>query len=109
MPRGDRTGPMGMGPRTGRVAGYCGGRNAEGCVRSAMLGSVRNQGGRGRRNMFYATGLTGRQLAATADQDAIAAPTAEAEKQFLKSEVGAMQSQLEAMEKRLAKLEVQNG
>jgi hypothetical protein len=25
MPRGDRTGPLGDGPRTGRGAGYCGG------------------------------------------------------------------------------------
>ncbi|MCF7946089.1 MAG: DUF5320 domain-containing protein, partial [Spirochaetia bacterium] len=25
MPRGDRTGPDGMGPRTGRALGYCSG------------------------------------------------------------------------------------
>ena len=25
MPRGDRTGPWGLGPRTGRAAGYCSG------------------------------------------------------------------------------------
>jgi len=25
MPRGDRTGPMGLGPMTGRAAGYCAG------------------------------------------------------------------------------------
>ena len=25
MPRGDRTGPWGLGPRTGRAAGYCAG------------------------------------------------------------------------------------
>jgi len=25
MPAGDRTGPMGMGPMTGRAAGYCAG------------------------------------------------------------------------------------
>jgi len=25
MPRGDRTGPLGMGPMTGRAAGYCAG------------------------------------------------------------------------------------
>lgn len=29
MPRGDRTGPMGMGPMTGRGAGYCGGFGAQ--------------------------------------------------------------------------------
>jgi hypothetical protein len=30
MPRGDRTGPAGMGPMTGRAAGYCAGYNAPG-------------------------------------------------------------------------------
>lgn len=30
MPRGDRTGPMGLGPRTGRAMGYCAGYSAPG-------------------------------------------------------------------------------
>jgi hypothetical protein len=30
MPRGDRTGPAGMGPMTGRAAGYCTGNNTPG-------------------------------------------------------------------------------
>lgn len=30
MPGGDRTGPMGQGPRTGRAAGYCGDRDEPG-------------------------------------------------------------------------------
>ncbi|HPC58826.1 MAG: DUF5320 domain-containing protein [Kiritimatiellae bacterium] len=30
MPRGDRTGPMGAGPMTGRAAGYCTGSAAPG-------------------------------------------------------------------------------
>ncbi len=30
MPFGDRTGPMGLGPMTGRAAGYCGGYGAPG-------------------------------------------------------------------------------
>jgi len=30
MPRGDGTGPMGMGPMTGRAAGYCAGFSAPG-------------------------------------------------------------------------------
>lgn len=32
MPRGDRTGPMGMGPMTGRAAGYCAGFPGPGYV-----------------------------------------------------------------------------
>lgn len=30
MPRGDRTGPMGAGPMTGRAAGFCAGNTAPG-------------------------------------------------------------------------------
>ena len=30
MPRGDRTGPAGLGPRTGRAAGYCEGFSVPG-------------------------------------------------------------------------------
>jgi len=34
MPRGDRTGPVGMGPMTGRAAGYCAGYAVPGFVNS---------------------------------------------------------------------------
>ncbi|KUK37400.1 MAG: Uncharacterized protein XD67_1303, partial [Thermodesulfobacterium commune] len=30
MPWGDRTGPLGLGPRTGRGLGYCSGANTPG-------------------------------------------------------------------------------
>ncbi len=68
MPGGDRTGPMGMGPMTGRAAGYCAGYGAPGYMnpmpgrgfygRGGGWGGGRG-GGRGRRNMYYATGLPG--------------------------------------------------
>ena len=69
MPFGDRTGPMGMGPMTGRAAGYCAGfgvpgymnpipgRGAWGWGRGWARGFGR--GGRGWRHWFYATGLPG--------------------------------------------------
>ncbi len=49
MPRGDRTGPFGMGPRTGRSAGYCAGFGAPGYVNAgACFGFGRGRGfGRG--------------------------------------------------------------
>ncbi|MCK4695414.1 MAG: DUF5320 domain-containing protein, partial [Candidatus Cloacimonetes bacterium] len=40
MPRGDRTGPSGMGPMTGRAAGYCAGYDVPGFANPV--------GGRGR-------------------------------------------------------------
>lgn len=42
MPRGDRTGPLGMGPRTGRGAGNCAGANTPG---NAAAGFGRGRGG----------------------------------------------------------------
>ena len=46
MPRGNRTGPMGMGPRTGRGLGYCSGYNIPGYMHSAPIGRGRAWGGR---------------------------------------------------------------
>jgi len=57
MPGGDGTGPAGMGPMTGRAAGYC--------VYPARGGGYGGwgRGGWGTRNWYYATGLTGWQRA----------------------------------------------
>ena len=68
MPGGDRTGPMGMGPMTGRAAGYCVGSPTPGFMNAPGGRGFRGRGfgggGFGRRNWFYATGLTGWQRAA---------------------------------------------
>ena len=55
MPRGDGTGPVGMGPMTGRGMGYCSGYPVPGFT-NAGFGMRR---GRGFRRMYYATGLPG--------------------------------------------------
>ncbi len=47
MPFGDRTGPIGQGPRTGRGLGFCGGNNAPGYT----------VGGRGFRGGFRGAGF----------------------------------------------------
>ncbi|HOK44880.1 MAG TPA: DUF5320 domain-containing protein [Bryobacteraceae bacterium] len=64
MPFGDRTGPQGLGPMTGRGAGFCAGFGVPGSMNPGFgrgfVGRGRG-GGRGWRNWFYATGLTGRQ------------------------------------------------
>ena len=49
MPRGDRTGPLGMGPMTGRAAGYCAGYT--------VPGYMNVYGGRG---MAFRRGFHGR-------------------------------------------------
>ncbi len=67
MPGRDGTGPMGYGPMTGSRRGFCGDQ-------APYPG---RGGGRGWRNQFYATGLTGWQRAAQADAQATA-PTRDA-------------------------------
>ena len=58
-----------MGPMTGRAAGYCAGYPVPGFMNPVPGRGVWGRGawggGRGRRNWFYATGLTGWQRAAT--------------------------------------------
>lgn len=49
MPRGDKTGPQGMGPMTGRAAGYCAGNDRPGFASDEAPGYGRGGGfGRGR-------------------------------------------------------------
>ena len=74
MPGGDRTGPAGMGPMTGRAAGYCAGYGTPGFANTVpgrgfgrgfgIGGGFGRGGGWGRRNWFYETGLPGWQRAA---------------------------------------------
>lgn len=73
MPGGDRTGPSGMGPNTGRGAGYCTGYPTPGFANDGW-GRGRRGGGRGggwgqgggwgHRHGYYATGQPGWQRAA---------------------------------------------
>jgi len=61
MPYGDRTGPQGLGPRTGRGMGFCSGFPYLGFMNPAFGKGYFCWGGRGRgwRNWYYATGLPG--------------------------------------------------
>ncbi|MFN2363324.1 MAG: DUF5320 domain-containing protein [Halarsenatibacteraceae bacterium] len=56
MPGGDRTGPAGAGPMTGRGAGYCNGFNRPGSFRPGA------GMGRGRRNMNSGAGRQAAQF-----------------------------------------------
>ncbi len=72
MPFGNGTGPAGMGPMTGRGAGYCAGYGRPGYMNphggrgyGYGYGYGFGRGGHGYRNWYHATGLTGWQRAAT--------------------------------------------
>lgn len=59
MPRGDGTGPMGMGPMTGRGAGNCIGYASPKFANQGVGFGRGMGGGRGFRKMFCLTGMSG--------------------------------------------------
>ena len=117
MPGGDRTGPMGLGPMTGRAAGFCGGYGMPGYMNPVggrgYWGRGRG-GGRGWRNWFYATGLTGWQRVGMG-YPAYGVPVApmapaisrEQELAALKNQAQYFEGALEDIKKRLEELEAE--
>ena len=125
MPRGDGTGPVGMGPMTGRAMGYWAGYPAPGYMNpiggrgywGRGRGFGGRGGGRGRRNWYYATGLPGWARApygypAPAEQPYPfypnpAAPTITAEQELagLKEQAQYFQNALDEISKRIQELE----
>lgn len=116
MPRGDGTGPTGMGAMTGRAAGYCAGTGMPGFANFAPgrgfgMNSGRMRcfsGGRGNRNRFYAAGIPGRM-----SSNEYAAPhqklNSGMEKQALRDQASALQSELDFIKKRLEEIESNAG
>ncbi len=112
MPRGDGTGPGGMGPMTGRAAGYCAGFNTPGFANPVRGGFGRGYGrgggmgfgGRGWRHWFCATGLPGWLRFGGAGMMP-QGPDPEVEKQALRGQVDALRAELDALQKRLNELE----
>ena len=115
MPRGDRTGPMGMGPMTGRAAGYCADYGVPGYANPAPgrgFGMGWGGGwGRGRRwrHWYYATGLPGWARFGRAPgwgYGPYAGPvTQEQEVESLKTQAGWLKEQLDAINQCLTELE----
>ena len=52
MPQGDRTGPNGQGPMTGRRMGFCSGSNTPGCMNSGFGRGLGRGRGFGRQQAF---------------------------------------------------------
>ncbi|MCE5259141.1 MAG: DUF5320 domain-containing protein [Chloroflexi bacterium] len=112
MPRGDRTGPRGMGPMTGRGAGYCASFAAPEYMNPGAGRFVYGGGaGRGWRNQYYATGLPGWFRAGYAPgwqvsvAGALAPATPADEAGLLKQEAQVLKGRLDAIDRRLADIE----
>jgi len=114
MPFGDRTGPQGLGPRTGRGAGYCSGFGMPGSMNvtpgGAEFGFGRGGGsgsfgrGRGCRNWYRATGLPGWARAGHGYPD-VPSFSAKDETALLRSQAEFLRKQLEEIQNRISTLE----
>ncbi len=101
MPRGDRTGPNGFGPMTGRRLGYCAGYDSPGFTRGYGMGWG---GGRHGYGMGYGRGF-GYGAYPGYIPPAPAVPySKEQETGVLKSQAEALQNQLKAVMDRLDQL-----
>lgn len=121
MPRGDRSGPMGAGPMTGRALGYCAGYPAPGYATAGpgygrgaggYGGGGYGGGGRGFRHRFWATGIPGWERAGyapaygpPAGYAPPVAPPPRNEAAALKAESEYLAGVLEDIRSRLAELE----
>lgn len=113
MPRGDGTGPMGIGPMTGRGMGCCAGYQVPGFANAGGMGR-----GRGFRGMRFATGLPAwarsgaypQGYAPAAYQDAApyanegAAPDVD-EKEALQKQADFLEKQLKEVQEQLNRFE----
>ena len=115
MPGGDGTGPSGMGPMTGRAAGYCAGNDIPGCAnaipggfggRGRGMGFGRGRGlgrgfgrGLGRIGLLTAGGLLARNMFAGGTASAVD------EKTVLTQQAKAMEETLAEIKRRLSDLD----
>jgi len=105
-----------MGPMTGRGMGFCAGNAAPGFVNSGGgMAFGGGRGGMGRRNMFYATGMTAMQRGAMGQAQAGAwgvpgaepAMTREQELEMLKNQAGYFEDALGNLKRRIDDLQAQ--
>ena len=117
MPGGDRTGPMGMGMRTGRGAGYCGGVDRPGyatagggfrCGRGAWRGRGFGGTGAGRGYAMWVNRPWGnpdpQSMPHRFPAETYERPDPEMEKRMLARQAEDLQAQLDAIRKRLAEI-----
>lgn len=113
MPGGDGTGPAGMGPMTGRAAGYCAGYGVPGYM-NPIPGRGFGGWGRGRGRGWgrwgghpgFAPPAAGPYAAPYGVPYGPAADPVQ-EQEFLKAQAEGLRQSLEAVEKRLTELEAE--
>ncbi|MBU0533407.1 MAG: DUF5320 domain-containing protein [Candidatus Omnitrophica bacterium] len=112
MPGGDRSGPNGLGPMTGRGAGYCAGYAVPGYVNpvGGRMGLGRGRGfgrvrgfGRGFRGAAYGYGVPYNPVALGGGYP-VQELSPQQEVDMLKDQAKAMQNEMEAINERISEL-----
>ena len=103
MPSGDRTGPSGNGPRTGRSAGYCSGYETAGFENPVPRRGGGGRGRRGGRGIFGFRNL-GRGQGRGFFQSGFGGVSEAEEAQILNNEAGFLKKRLENISQRLQEL-----
>lgn len=98
MPRGDRSGPNGMGPMSGRGAGFCNGANSPGYMNGGGYNVGFRRGfGRGFNGFGRGAGFAPSYVTPVYSK--------ESEKGYLESEASYLKEQLKRLEDRLAHMQ----
>ncbi|TYB30529.1 MAG: hypothetical protein FXF47_08785 [Candidatus Mcinerneyibacterium aminivorans] len=107
MPAGDRTGPLGQGPSTGRGLGFCNGYNSPGYTKPGPGLGLGRRRGRGRRGYWndYHYGRKMRRYYSPVQSEQSAYPAQQiSEEEALKEQYEFLKEELEAVKKRLDEL-----
>ena len=105
MPRGDKKGPIGQGPMTGRAMGYCVGNDVPGYMEDRPgLGLAR--GFRGGRNAGAGRGMGKRwSMSNASPYEENLAPTKEEERNYLSRQAERLKRTLNEVEQRINELD----
>ncbi len=110
MPGGDRTGPEGYGPKTGRALGYCSGYNSPGYTKGTPRGRGFGRGfgrrfgrgrGFGRRGVYRDYYYPESHYEPAQYRSVSPEPTKDEEKRYLEDTIKALEEDLKTMKERL--------
>jgi len=102
MPGGDKTGPWGLGPRTGRAAGYCRGNNVPGYANPGYGRGFGRGRGRGFGRGFRGWGMY--PYPVPYYPETYPEPSKEEEKAYLEDMVKGLEEELKMIQQRLQEL-----
>ncbi len=104
MPGGDRTGPIGRGPMTGRAVGYCAGYPEPGYSNPSYGRGLGRGGGRGFGRGYWGRGRGFSWGGYSPDPYYTPEPTKEEEKTYLEKMVKGLEEEIKAIRERIQEM-----